>query len=168
MRQVRSILGYPGSLAPSKRLHLIVLMGFESERARLLIEIMEPSRLSLGIGAAAHSVSQKHFARNERFFDRLRGFLDTQTQIQAEIETFVFSCIDPIEARDAVLRQAAKYPEFNTVICPMNTKISTIGAGLAGLGDQRLQLIYASPEEYNEEGYSTPSSDARIFSVSLN
>lgn len=162
--QVRSILGYPGSMAPSKRLHLIILVGFEVERARALIEIMEPSKLSLGIGAAEKSVSLRHYIRNERFSNRLQEFLGRQAQIQAEVDTFTFSCVDPDEARDAVLVQAAKYTEFNTAICPMNTKISTIGVGLAALQDPRLQVVYAVVAEYNEAGYATPGDEVRIFS----
>lgn len=167
VRQVRSILGYPGNLAPSKRLHLIVLMGFESERARLLIEIMEPSKISLGVGDPAKSVSQHHFARNERFLSRLGSFLETQTLIQTEITRFSFSCVDPFEARDVVLRESSRFSDFNSVVCPMNTKISTVGVGLAALASPRLQIVYASPEEYNEEGYSSPGDDVTTFEVAL-
>jgi hypothetical protein len=164
VQQVRSILGYPGGMAPSKRLHLIILVGFEVERARALIEIMEPSRLSLGIGAAEKSISARHYIRNERFSNRLKEFLGTQAQIQTEVDTFTFSCVDADEVRGAILMQAAKYTEFNTVICPMNTKISTIGVGLAALQDPRLQVVYAVVAEYNEAGYSTPGEEVRIFS----
>ena len=64
---VRSILGYPGNMVPSRKLHLIVLVGFESERARSVIEILEPARLSLGVGDEAQSVSVSHYRRNRRF-----------------------------------------------------------------------------------------------------
>ena len=161
---VRSVLGYPGSMAPSKRLHLIILVGFEVERARALIEIMEPSKLSLGIGAIEKSISPHHYTRNERFHNRLQEFLSRQTQVQTEVDSFTFSCVDPNEARDAILQQAAKYPMFNVVICPMNTKISTVGAGLAALEDPGLQVVYAVVAEYNEAGYSTPGEVVRIFS----
>ena len=161
--QVRSILGYPGDMAPSRRLHLIVLVGFEVERARTLIEIMEPSKLSLGIGAQEKSISSRHYARNERFRNRLQEFQMRQLQTQTEVDKFTFSCVDPDEARDAILLQAAKYPEFNTAVCPMNTKISTIGVGLAALQDPRLQVAYAAVAEYNEAGYSTPGEEVRVF-----
>ena len=161
--QVRSILGYPGYMAPSKRLHLIVLVGFEVERARTLIEIMEPTKLSLGIGAPENSISSHHYTRNERFRNRLQEFHVRQAQTQTEVDKFTFSCIDPDEARDAILLQAAKYTEFNTVVCPMNTKISTIGVGLAALQEPRLQVVYAAVAEYNEAGYSTPGEEVRVF-----
>lgn len=165
VRQLRSVLGYPGAMAPSKKLHLLVLVGFESERAQALIEKMEPSRLSLGIGNEAQSVSSDHYVRNERFFNRLRSFLATQTRVQAEVDIFSFSCIDPYEACAAVLDQAKKYPAFNTVICPMNTKISTVGSGLAALLAPELQLVYASAEDYNETGYSSASEEVRVFTL---
>lgn len=167
VRQVRSVLGYPGKLVPSKRLHLMVLVGFENERAQKLIEIMEPTKLSLGLGAPGKSVSPEHFSRNKRFYQGLQSFVGRQTRIHAEVDTFTFSCIDPYEARDAVLAHAAKYTEFNTVICPMNTKISTLGAGLAALDQEQIQIVYALPAEYNISGYSTPGPTATTFPLTL-
>jgi len=167
VRQVRSILGYPGGLLPSRRLHLVVLVGFESDRASTLIEIMEPSRLSLGVGHMEQSISPHHYARNERFAKQLGAFLDAQTRIQADVERFTFSCVDPLDAQEAVRNQAKKFSEFNTVVCPMNTKISTIGVGLAALSDTTLQVVYAAPEEYNELGYSAPGEYATLFRLDV-
>lgn len=160
---VRSVLGYPGRMAPSKKLHLIILVGFEVERARALIEIMEPSKISLGVGAQDRSFSEHHYTRNKRFQERLQEFINRQTRVQTEVDTFTFSCVNPYEARDAVLPQLDKHPEFNTVICPMNTKISTIGVGFAALKVPHLQIVYATVVEYNEEGYSTLGNEVSIF-----
>ena len=98
---------------------------------------------------------------------RLRTFLETQKAIETEISTFSFSCVDPYEARDAVLSEAARLSGFNTVLCPMNTKVSTVGVGLAALKDPRLQVVYAAAEEYNEIGYSSPGRHVTTFMVAL-
>ena len=46
---------------------------------------------------------------------------------------------------------------MNTVIAPLNTKISTIGADLAALENENIQLAYAKPNIYNVDGYSIPN-----------
>lgn len=159
--QIRSVLGYPGSFAPSKKLHLIILVGFEHERSASIIEQFEPARLTLGVGGP--SVSPSHYATNQRFFDSLKIFVERTQLTQTAVETFKFSCIDPFNARDAVIEQANKDSGFNVVVCPMNTKISTVGVGMAAIQDERIQIAYARAIEYNESGYSTPSTMATIF-----
>lgn len=161
--QIRSVLGYPGSFAPSKKLHLIVLVGFEHERAAAVIEQFEPARLTLMRGDPAHSVSTDHYATNKRFFDELAVFVDRTQLTQSKVDARYFSCIDPFSARDTVLELAARSDDYNIVVCPMNTKISTIGVGLAALQNERIQIAYAQAIEYNEVGYSTPSAMATVF-----
>ena len=164
---VRSILGYPGNMVPSRKLHLIVLVGFESERARSVIEILEPARLSLGVGDEAQSVSVSHYRRNRRFYSRIKDFIATQESVQAEVDTFSFSCVDPIKARATLLEHSSKYEGYNVVITPMNTKISTVGLGLAAFQKPDLQLICSCPQFYNQMGYSSPSEEVRFFPVDL-
>src|SRR5579859_6528425 len=66
--EVRSVLGYPGEMEPSRRLHLIVLAGFEHERIAELIRRFEPSKISLGCvdeeqqDAAAHMPAHRYGA----------------------------------------------------------------------------------------------------------
>jgi len=162
VRRVRSVLGYPGRLIPTKPLHLVVLVGFESERAQSLIEMMEPAMLSLGVGDPKHSVSSKHYARNQKFFDKLQQFLKRQSNQQPRTYQFQFSCVDPVMAQQSVLNHVRKFAAFNTVICPMNTKLSTVGVGMAAMQDDALQVVYAEADEYNEAGYSTPGDKITI------
>jgi hypothetical protein len=161
--QIRSVLGYPGSFAPSKKLHLIVLVGFEHERAATVIEQFEPARLTLMRGDPEQSVSSDHYATNLRFFEELERFVERTELRQADVETCYFSCINPFSARDTVLEKAAMSDNYNIVVCPMNTKISTIGVGLAALQNNKIQIAYARAIEYNEAGYSTPSDMTTIF-----
>lgn len=162
MKNVRSVLGYPGSFVPTKRLHLMILVGFENERAMSLIDYMEPAHLSLGLGAEAHSVSPIHFARNQWFHERLRAFVDRQARLQVSVDTFEFSCVDPVAASTAVISHASHFERYNSVICPMNTKLSTVGVAIAALSHPELSVVYSEPEEYNQEGYSTPSDSVTL------
>ena len=48
---------------------------------------------------------------------------------------------------------------MNTVIAPMNNKISTVGAALAALKNPNIQISYAQADIYNVVGYSMPNDD---------
>ena len=52
-KEVRSVLGYSGLPVPSKQTHLIVLVGFEDERALTLVHECEPAKITLGVGDAS-------------------------------------------------------------------------------------------------------------------
>jgi len=162
---VRSVLGFPGNLLPSKRLHLIVLVGFEHERAKAVIEIFEPSVLTLGVGEKSQSVSDEHFQTNCRFFDDVRKFMDRRTSISADVNSFEFSCVDPQVTKASILKEIGKFPDHNTVICPMNTKLSTLGVALAASENPAVQVCYSRAIEYNEVGYSTTSDQVTLFEM---
>lgn len=166
--KVRSVLGYPGRLLPTRKLHLVILVGFESERARGLIELMEPDKISLGVGRREQSYSESHFERNQAFFRNVGEFLQRQSLTQIDVAQFEFSCVDPIDTKNDVLKVVSQNSSYNTVICPMNTKFSTLGAGLAALVEDHIQIIYAQAAEYNVKGYSTPGDTATIFPLSAN
>ena len=162
---VRSVLGYPGNLVPSKKLHLIVLAGFESERAEKLMEAYEPTVMSLGMGDQLASISEKHFATNAVFHAKALKFAGEIATVTSTIRQFKFSCSDPFEACQNILHQVQCVPGHNTVVAPMNTKVSTLGCALAALEDESLQLSYAHPMMYNTENYSSPSDECRIFDL---
>lgn len=163
IKNVRSVLGFPGRLLPTRKLHLMILVGFESERAKALIELMEPDKISLGVGRAEQSYSLDHYDRNKIFLKKVEDFLARQSLIQIGIDQFEFSCMNPIQTMQDVLGQVNKFESYNTVVCPMNTKFSTMGAGMAAIENDRIQLVYSEAEEYNEIGYSSPGDTATIF-----
>lgn len=162
---IRSVLGFPGVLLPSKKSHLILLVGFEYERAKSVIEQYEPTVLSLGLGEPSQSVSEKHYETNQHFFEKVKRFVEIRTSTCSAVETFEFSCIDPISAKRAVLNQVRRVSQFNTVVCPMNTKISTLGVALAALENRHIQICYSRAITYNETGYSTSSKHSSLFEL---
>lgn len=162
---IRSVLGYPGSLVPSKKLHLIVLAGFESERAEKLIEAYDPAVISLGIGEPSASISQNHYNLNSFFHNKLLDFVQTTTTVISSVENFKFSCVDPSSTQRTVIKQVQKFPEYNVVVAPMNTKISTLGAAFAVFEEESIQLSYAHPSSYNTDNYSSAGDDCRLFDL---
>lgn len=161
--QVRSVLGYSGLMLPSRRLHLVVLVGFEHERAQAVIERYEPAILSLGLGHPTQSVNETLYGVNKAFFDRVQRFADSTASTLRDVNKFEFSCIDPRLCSDAINGHIAQYPGYNVALCPMNTKLSTLGAALTVTKNPEIQLCYAQAAEYNVDGYSTPGDSATVF-----
>ena len=158
VKSVRSILGYPGLLDPSKRNHLVVLFGFEGERTRRLIDIFEFDLVSLAFGSKGESISDRHQQLNETRHNELLKFYP-------DAKDFEISLINADQTKFQLLDYLKDFSEYNTVIAPMNNKISSIGAGLAALEKPEIQLCYVTANQYNFEGYSQPSEDCYLFEV---
>ena len=156
VREVRSVIGYPGRISPTLPTHLIVLVGFEYERALELARLCEPSTVSLGISDASEQGTAPHHKVNQRIHSELRRTL-------AHVSTFVFKAYDVDGTREALLRQVQTQTNVNTVIAPLNTKISTVGAALLALQDDTVQLCYAPANLYNVRNYSAPGDDYYLF-----
>lgn len=162
---IRSVLGYGGEQLPSRKLHLVITVGFEVERALEVIATYEPAVLSLGIGRRDESVSIAHHDANLDFFKRLESFVRDQESTCKSVSQFEFSCIDPFVAKSDLSEYLKGFQDINTVICPLNTKISTVGVALLCLEQPALQLCYAQPMEYNTDGYATASDMIRVIDI---
>lgn len=162
---VRSIVGYPGMLRPSRAVHFIALVGFEFERVRVALDESEPGSVSLGVGEAIESVTPGHYSENKKFYDKVAGFVEEKSANPSLIERFEFSCIDPKKAKQKILEVAAKHRDCNIVLFPMNTKLSTVGAIFASLDDPAIQLAYVEPVEYNVNNYSRGIDGFRLVSA---
>ena len=156
--EVRSVLGYPGSILPTRRSHLVIMTGLESERVDRLIEECGPNKVSLGRGDATSSISPDHYLMNRAVHDRIKAKY-------TNVMDFTFSCLDPIVTKSEVKAHIKLTPDHNVLIAPMNTKISTIGVALLAFENNSVQLCYATAHQYNERNYSRPSDDCYLFSV---
>lgn len=146
---IRSVLGYPGDSKPSRKSHLIVLVGFESDRAERLLDEYQPHVISLGFGQDGTATASQHQPLNRLAFGQLANKVSKYSE-------FEFSCVDTEAAEDAIATQAARFPNCNVIIAPMNTKLSTVGVAGAAFRNDEIQLCYASASQYNIEGYSRP------------
>jgi hypothetical protein len=154
----RSVLGYSGEVVPSRGSHLIVMLGFEVQRARDIIDNYEPTQLTVGYGRREASIRESFHERNLAFFKTLKSWYGRN------FSEFQFSLIDPLDTmRD--LKDTMSDSTRNVVIAPMNNKLSTLGAGLLGIANQTIQICYSLVSEYNEEEYSTPGEHAYVMSL---
>lgn len=156
--EVASVFGYSGIIRPSRPYHLILLMGYEVERASSLINEYEPSKITIGYASKGGSTTEEFYELNKKKFDELLSEFPNA-------ESFEFSCVDIKECKDNVLLQAKKHVDYNVVISPMNNKISTISCGLAAFENDEIQLAIAIPAIYNSENYSTPSDSFYLLDI---
>jgi len=158
---IRSVLGYPGEISPSLPMHLIVLVGYEYERAARLIEVLEPRFISLGYGRAGTSTESKHQSANEHFHRLTKNVAG----IYGNVMDFTFSCSDPIDSMKSLNKAARRVNKCNLYVAPMNTKISTLGTALAAMANNKMRLCYAQPMRYNYINYSIPGDYCYLFEV---
>lgn len=157
---MRSVLGYLGDISVSKPTHLVLLSGFEHERAREIIDSLEPDFLSVGYGGEQNSIREELHLLNKEFTEKLLAYYSNES-----VALFEHSLRDPVEIKNMLLELAHKKPGYNTVISPLNNKISTIGAALAAFEDKSIQLIYAQMAQYNCSSYSRCEDDCIILDL---
>lgn len=158
VKEIRSILGYPGFFDPSQKNHLIILFGFEKERTLKLIEKYEYDLVSLAYGSSDGSISEEHQSINESRHKEVLA-LNSNAQI------FNISLRNPYSAKKEILDFVSQYSSFNTVIAPMNNKLSTFGAGLAAIENPNIQLCYLQAQKYNVSGYSEAGDQFHVFKI---
>lgn len=158
VNSIRSVLGYPGFFDPSQKNHLVILFGFERERTKKLIDIFEYDIVSIAFGGKNVSISDDHQKLNQKRHEELFDFY-TNTK------KFEISLIDPIVTKNNIIEHIDKFDGCNTVIAPLNNKISTIGAGLVTVERPDVQLCYLTANSYNFEFYSEPGDDAYFIEI---
>lgn len=158
IRDIRPVLGYPGLMVPSRETHMIVMVGFEDERALELIRACEPTHVSLGVCDPTQPDTSPHQNANLESLNRLRSVL-------ADVNEFSFQGYSVVGTETALAKQVRMYSDCNIVIAPMNTKISTVGAAIYALRNESVQLCYAAPYFYNFDHYSSPGEKYHLFTV---
>jgi hypothetical protein len=158
---IRTIVGYPGKHNPTWKTHLILFVGYEYTRALKLIEMLEPSTIALGYGKPGTATNQRH----EEASDYFHALVTKMAVRFADVDCIGFSCNDPFSVKETILDQARQNPECNIVVAPMNTKLSTIGTGLAAFEEARIQLCYSPAIQYNFDNYSTPGDTVYVVDL---
>lgn len=150
VQNIRSIVGYSGDFSPIKELMLIVLVGFESERAQILINNFEPNKLYIGKSPVINSQNEDLAATNQYNFDKLIAFNSNSIE-------FNFSCVDiDTTKRELMTIIEENIDKYNIVISPMNNKLSTLAVASIAFRFPEVQICYAATNQYNIEAYSSP------------
>ena len=157
VNDIRTVLGYAGSFTSLKKILLIVLVGFEKERAEILINSFEADKLYLGCVPPQESHSEELSAINRENFDRL-------VSLVGECNTFEFSCRYLQQTYDELKKIIDENKDnYNIIISPMNNKLSTLAVANVALENPDVQVCYASTNQYNTEAYSSPADKVILF-----
>lgn len=161
-KEVRNVIGYPGRFRQNKRQHLIILTGFEHERATRLVEMLEPDKLSLGYG-----VDPTELTHSDTMSEKKKEFNSWIANIQGmDCITFDFSCTQIQKTINVLVKLIKEYRDYNNIIVPLNTKLSTIATALVGIMNDEVQICYPIPEVYNP-AYSEPSENVTLIDMKL-
>lgn len=147
---VRSVVGFSGDMWPSKSTRLVIMMGFELERARSIVDAYEPGLVMLGLGKRSESISETLYSRNAAVVEQLAA------DIGGVVERFEFSARDPSQVVLDLEGALGNDETFNTILAPLHTKLSTLGAGMYASKHSEVQICYAAVDAYNEDEYSKP------------
>jgi hypothetical protein len=154
----RSILGYRGRVRLIADTHLILLPGFEAERAHGIIDELQPNRLTIGQIELGESIRPEFAPVVGAMNQRLLNFYPDRN-----ITNFAFSSRDPIITKRGVLGCVVE--SENTVVACLNTKLAMMGVIMAALSNRNIQLVYAQPKQYNLKGLSVPGDEVIAFEV---
>ena len=157
VNEIRTILGYSGSFSSLKKTMLIVLVGFEKERAHILINSFEADKLYLGHVPPTESYSEELSEINHANFERLAC-------LSSGCSTFEFSCRNIQHTYDKLKELIEENKEqYNIIISPLNNKLSTLAVAAVAFEYPEVQVCYASTNQYNTEAYSSPANEAFFF-----
>lgn len=157
-KEVRNVIGYPGSFNPAQKYHLVILTGFEWERATRLVDLLEPDSLWIGIGEDPtnlnHQETMTNFEKDfKNWMENLQGVRHNQ---------FRFSCSGITSTISILQKILTSFPSDNFIFVPLNTKLSTISTALVALENSKVQVCYPIPEVYNMS-YSEPSDNVSLI-----
>jgi hypothetical protein len=140
-----------------KKTALIILTGFESERAISLIDDVEPTKLIL---AMAYPGAFKEF-------DRISQSVISHIKILRDIEKDVLeiSASDPYECKDTLRKIIDQNSSYDFFIAPMGTKLEVLGTYLAYEENANFRIIYPRALAYNIDDYSRGCRD--IYEIIL-
>lgn len=157
--EVRSVLGFPGNIVPSRKTHLILIVGYEHERAAGIIEAIEPNSIALGYGRSGSATTDKDKGANELYMH----LVEQMATSFSDVKCFEIPCDDPEGTRNEIQTQIKSAGDMNILLAPMNNKLSTVGAAWAALQDENVQMCYAQALRYNFANYSSPGSQFYFF-----
>jgi hypothetical protein len=162
IKEIRSVLGYSGNIVPTKKTHLIVIVGYEYERATSIINTIEPDSIALCYGRASDATTEKDKDANKHYLQLVKKMAISYN----DIIQFEIKCNNPFDTCEILLNHVNSVSGKNILILPLNNKISTVGASFAALKNSNIQLCYAPALIYNYSNYSSAGDSCYIFNIS--
>lgn len=133
---------FDGMQSIDKNKLLVLLAGFEFDRAMYLYEKIEPSRTVIAIGD--EPTDQRFYEINRKVVDKLKNNIQDCEEIKV-------SANNPFKAKDDLEKIINEYDnEYNIIMAPMNTKLQVLGLYLSWENFPEIQVVYSCPEKFAE------------------
>lgn len=153
-----NIPGFCGNHDVLKKTALIVLSGFEKERAKNLIEEYEPHEVYLGFSSPG--VQPEFELKNKELQSELLNY--------PNVTSFDFSAKEMSTCYESIRRLVDEIiDDYNIVIAPLCTKLSAVACFKVAKDYPDIQLVYCFPQEYNYVSYSYGSKKIFVEYVNL-
>lgn len=157
-RCLRNAIGFPGLQRQNLPALLILLPGYEIERALTIVNAIEPVKVMLG---------KPTDATRDVFYERS---LDAKAQMVSLFKSrqpvfeFDFSC-KCVEATIEAIAEIAKnhYDTHNIYVTSLSTKPTLIALFLTVLKFSRIQITCSVPRDYNIDDYSIGTHEVSFF-----
>lgn len=162
IKEVRSVLGYAGDIKPLNKTVMIMMVGYECERAWQVIDSVSPEKLIITYNDASGSTDQTN---GDASFIHANLLKDLAAYYQ-NVEQYMIPSNNPFDTKKELEKVISKIePDVNIIIAPMNNKLATFGAGLVALDRPDIQLCYAPATYYNTSSYSVEGDSCYLFSL---
>jgi hypothetical protein len=142
-----------------KRRALLLLTGFEYDRAVGLIDDFEPSAVI--IGKPKPGTSDKFLDTSEMLVEKLKKTRKIESKIYEVPANDPFSCKKCLEK---IMREHSQTYDF--LVSALGTKLEAIGTYLAYEQAQKFRVVYPLPLIYNVVNYSSGCLD--VYEILLN
>lgn len=162
VKDIRVVLGYEGLSEPGGT-HLILLNGFELERANALLSRLEPTSVSISVTDQSGSTHPKFAQVQLSVAGEIARYL---AQSPSTVQIFPKSCSQTYESLLEHIRTLEATGIKNFCIAPLNTKPSSLAAFLLATLRREIQVIYAEPQIYNTGHYASPQDGYFEISIS--
>ena len=159
-RCIRNAIGFPGLQRQNLPALLILLPGYEIERALTIVNAIEPVQVMLG---------RPTDATRDEFYERS---LDAKTQMvrlfksRQPVREFDFSCKSIETTSQAILDVATVfYDTHNIYMTSLSTKPTLVAMFLTAIKLNRIQVTCSVPRDYNIDDYSTGMHEVSFFNL---
>lgn len=137
---------FEGPSSLDKKIALLLLTGFEYDRAIMLIDDIQPATVI--IGKPRPGTSDKFADSSERIVDQLVKTRKIESKIYEVPANDPFSCQAAIES---IIRE---HPSYDFLVAIMGSKLEVLGTYLAYEKSESFRVLYALPLIYNVGDYS--------------
>jgi hypothetical protein len=138
---------FEGPTTFGKKTALLILTGFEYDRATSLIDDLEPSALM--IGRPIPGTSEKFKDASERIVSRISMTRKITKKIYDIPANDPFLCAERVQE---IIKANSR--EYDFYLATLGTKLQALGAYLAYEEAQNFRIVYPLPLAYNTDDYS--------------